>query len=198
MERGLPLIYFVGLVPGQYRPVWPAFIVGDDPGSLTFSVAVGAQAALTKDSWGNLEPGMEATRRYITVEVQQRLHQQGFRERVLRAYTERCAICRLHHAELLEASHIIPDGEPLGAPVIPNGISLCKLHHAAYDQNILGINPDYVIDIRQDILEEVDGPMLRFGLQDIRGQTINTPRHDDFKPSRDLLAIRFDEFRQAG
>jgi len=98
----------------------------------------------------------------------------------------------------IEAAHIVSDKHPLGEPIIPNGLALCKLHHAAFERNILGISPDYIIDIRRDILEEIDGPMLKYGLQQIRGQMIQTPRVNDFKPSKELLAIRFDEFRKAG
>ena len=38
-----------------------------------------------------------------------------------------------------------------------NVLSLCKIHHAAYDKNILGISPDYQVKVRIDILDEVDG-----------------------------------------
>ena len=72
-------------------------------------------------------------RRYATSQVRHRLHQQGFRERVLAAYREQCAMCRLRHPELLEAAHIIPDTEPGGDPIVPNGLSLCRLHHGAFD-----------------------------------------------------------------
>jgi putative restriction endonuclease len=197
-EMGLPLAYLFGVVPGQYLPVWPVFIVGDDPAHLTFSIAVDDSSVISDKDWLVKEAGSQAKRRYITVETQHRLHQQSFRERVLRAYQERCAICRLHHEELLEAAHILSDKHPLGEPIISNGLALCKLHHAAFERNILGISPDYVIDIRRDILEETDGPMLRFGLQQICGQTIKTPSVLDWRPSRDLLAIRFEEFRKAG
>jgi len=197
-EMGLPLVYLLGVVPGEYIPVWPVFIVGDDPANLTFSVAVDDKSIIGDKDWIIKAVGSEAKRRYITVETQHRLHQQTFRERVLRAYHERCAICRLHHAELLEAAHIVSDKHPLGEPIIPNGLALCKLHHAAFERNILGISPDYIIDIRKDILDEIDGPMLKFGLQQILGQMIQTPRANDFKPSKELLAIRFDEFRKAG
>src|SRR5262249_36287578 len=56
----------------------------------------------------------EIRRRYVTCLVRQRLHQQAFRERVLAAYGEHCAICRLRHHELLEAAHIAADTDPEG------------------------------------------------------------------------------------
>ena len=39
--------------------------------------------------------------RYVTSLVRRRLHQRSFRERVLRAYRDQCALCRLRHQELL-------------------------------------------------------------------------------------------------
>ena len=91
-------------------------------------------------------------RSYNTIQTITRLHQRSFRERVLRAYQNQCTLCRLRHKELLDAAHIIADSEDSGEPVIQNGLSLCKIHHAAYDKHILGITPDYIIKVRTDIL----------------------------------------------
>jgi putative restriction endonuclease len=132
-----------------------------------------------------------------SLEARRAYHQQGFRERVLRAYQEQCAICRLRHEELLEAAHILPDGHPKGDPIVPNGLALCKLHHAAYDRNILGITPNLVVEIRLDILRESDGPMLEHGLQGFQGRIIHTPRPSQLRPRADLLAERYEAFRRA-
>ncbi len=35
------------------------------------------------------------------------------------------------------------------------GMSLCRLHHAAFDWLILGVHPDHVIHVRRDVLEVV-------------------------------------------
>ena len=87
-------------------------------------------------------------RRYGVQTTHQRLHQQAFRDRVMRAYREHCAVCRLRHAELLDAAHIIPDSDPEGEPRVSNGLSLCKLHHAAFDQKLFGIRPDLIVEVR--------------------------------------------------
>jgi putative restriction endonuclease len=97
-------------------------------------------------------------RRYVTVSAKRRPHQVAFRERVLSAYRTTCALCRLRHGALLDAAHIIPDGEPDGEPEVSNGIALCKIHHAAYDLNYLGITPRYEVEVRKDLLDEVDDP----------------------------------------
>ena len=50
---------------------------------------------------------------------------------------------------------------------MPNGISLCKIHYASYDNFILGISPDYEINVCDDVLNEIDGPMLKYGIQSL-------------------------------
>lgn len=195
MMHRRPLVYFHGVVPGRYVAAWPAFIVGDDPKRLCVTVAVDDKASLSTpmEHWV-ADDGSAARRKYITSAVKVRLHQRLFRERVLAAYREQCALCRLRHVSLLEAAHITPDSDPGGEPVVTNGVSLCKLHHAAFDQNILGIRPDYVVEIRSDILEEVDGPMLRFGLQEMHGSKINVPRREHLRPDKLALEQRYQSF----
>jgi putative restriction endonuclease len=197
MQRSVPLVYLIGIIPGRYMAVWPVYIVRDNPKDLAFSVAVDAPYMPVLSDI-KLDPAnLEARRAYVTVETQRRVHQQGFRERVLRAYQDQCAVCRLRHEELLEAAHIVRDRHPKGDPIVPNGLALCKLHHAAYDRNILGITPDRTIEIRVDILQESDGPMLQHGLQGFQGGRIHIPRPRHLWPREDLLAERYEEFRRA-
>jgi putative restriction endonuclease len=152
---------------------------------------------LEKEEFCVAEDESEARRQYITSSLKIRLHQKSFRERVLKAYQNQCSICRLRHTELLEAAHILPDKHPLGEPIISNGLALCKLHHAAYDKNILGITPDHEIQIRKDILEEIDGPMLLHGLQGFQGCKISTPRASKLKPNPVFLEERYRFFIEA-
>jgi len=196
MEQGRPLLYFRGVAKGLYSPVWPMVIVADDPTNLTVLMAA--------EDADSLAPGIGADaaafarRQYATRLALTRVHQAGFRQRVLAAYAEKCTICRLRHTELLDAAHILGDRHPRGEPVIQNGLALCKIHHAAFDTNILGIRPDHVVEIRHDILDEVDGPMLRHGLQDLHGNVIVLPAKPSDHPDRDRLEERYEEFRSAG
>ena len=132
-------------------------------------------------------------RRYATTEVVIRLHQRAFREKVILAYRENCAFCRLHHRELLDAAHILEDSRG-GEPSVNNGISLCKIHHAAFDKHILGINEDYVIEVRKDILEEVDGPMLKHGLQELHQKRMVLPGSHRNYPDKRLILERYERF----
>ncbi len=136
-------------------------------------------------------------RRYVTRKTLQSIHQSAFRSRVVAAYREQCTLCRLKHRELLDAAHIIPDTDPLGDPVVPNGLCLCKIHHAAFDADLIGVSPDYRVKVRRSILEENDGPMLQHGLKGLEGGSIILPRHVPDRPDRERLAQRFDLFLKA-
>lgn len=196
MLQRLPLVYLYGVQRGRYLPHWPVFIVGDDPRRLTFTVAV--DDPLASDAEAPYELPEDARRAYLTRLARQRLHQVAFRHRVLRAYRESCAMCRLHHPELLDAAHIVPDGHPRGLPVTPNGLALCKLHHAAFDRHIVGVRPDLVIELRRDLRLEVDGPMLRHGLQELHGARLRIlPRAQRDQPDASLLEERYALFRSA-
>ena len=133
-------------------------------------------------------------RGYEIAHVRRRLHQDRFRAAVLSAYDESCTICRLRRVTLIDAAHIIPDRERLGEAMVPNGLALCKLHHAAFDANLLGISPDMSVHIRRDLLEERDGPMLEHGLRRFHTQPIVPPKARECLPNRDLLALRFEQF----
>lgn len=194
MQEKVPLIYLHGIVEGRYRATWPAYVVDDSPPTHTFTVAADEATPRTAVSGDVLYEDPEIRRRYVTATVWRRLHQVAFRERVLEAYRERCALCHLKHRRLLDASHIAPDSSPEGEPVVSNGLSLCKLHHAAFDGYFMTVDPDYRVRVRRDLLEEVDGPMLKHGIQELDGQAIEVPRKIQLQPSRELLAARMEIF----
>ena len=198
MVSGAPLIYFHGVVPGLYLASWPVFIVGDDPARLTFTVSIDDRRLARLDAPPANDPDRDARRRYVTREVQQRLHQEAFSHRVIAAYHEHCAVCRLRRREFLDAAHILPDGHPLGEPVVPNGLALCKLHHAAFDAHLLGVTPDCTIELRSDLLAEHDGPMLVHGLQGFHQAHLLVPRAPHLRPRREFLEERYALFRKAG
>ncbi|KJS18377.1 MAG: hypothetical protein VR69_00665 [Peptococcaceae bacterium BRH_c4b] len=206
MKRQVPLIYFHGIVKGKYLAVWPVFIIRDDPAMLSFTLAEDEPGSIRLYLNNNLTHNVsyiadDSTyfkRNYITSTIKQRLHQKSFRERVLEAYSRQCTFCRLRHIELLDAAHIISDSDELGEPVVNNGLSLCKIHHAAFDSNIIGITPDYKIIVREDILGEKDGPMLKHGIQQLHDQSIILPRSKMLWPDQNRLEIRYKRFREVG
>jgi putative restriction endonuclease len=192
MQLRRPVIWFVGVASGWYLPRYPVWLVADEPQELQFAIAMDEVQLIIPRT--DSDPD---SREYVKRLTKLRLHQPVFRARVLRAYESKFAICRLRHATLLDAAHILPDTHPRGTPIVPNGLSLCKIHHAAYDQNIIGIRPDLVVEVRADILHEIDGPMLRHGIQEMAGITVASPRGKDSRPDRLRLEERYEAFRAA-
>ena len=196
MQNSLPLVYFYGVVPGRYVAMWPVYVIHDAPEALAFSIAVDDATQVDIFSQSRQASGgiAEVRREYVTSLAWRRLHQGAFRERVLRAYRNQCAFCRLRHGELLDAAHIIPDREPEGEPAIRNGISLCRLHHAAFDRFFLAVRPDHIIEVRPDVLEEIDGPTLQHAIQGLHGQPIVLPTKLVEQPATEFLIERYGRF----
>jgi putative restriction endonuclease len=71
---------------------------------------------------------------------------------------------------------------------------MCKIHHAAFDSNIMGVRPDLSVHIRQDVLEEIDGPMLRHGLQGMHNMNLTPPRAREARPDTARLEERYSAF----
>ncbi len=200
-RQGLPLVYFWGIEPGKYMATWPVYVIGDDPQSLSFRVTLDDLAPVFDQSMAEVGSRIvelsDPRHGYLTGTLKIRLHQRAFRERVLDAYRSQCSFCRLKHRELLDAAHIIPDDEAQSTERIDNGISLCKLHHAAFDSFILGVTPDFVIHVRHDVLAEEDGPVLQHALKGLHETMLVLPSSRSMWPSKDALDWRYQRFTQA-
>jgi len=196
LTQALPVIYFYGVAEATYRPLI-CFVLGEDPARRTFFVATMSEAQAAVNPVLRQAAVVRFERRYSMTEVRRRLHQDRFRSAVMDAYQTRCAVCSLKRAELLDAAHIIPDRDKRGEAMVPNGLALCKLHHSAYDANVLGIDADRRIHLRPDVLEEVDGPLLERGLKDFHRSMLRVvPRAANDQPDPDLLAERFERFKK--
>ena len=191
-ENRIPIIYFIGTAPGVYEACFPTFISGWDANESRAYVAFGR---LDRDRL--VKPENAVDRRYSMGRVKQRLHQSRFREMVMTAYSCRCALSGLPESGLLDAAHIVPDvDERLGQPLVCNGILLSKLHHAAFDRNLIGIDSTFQVHVSERLLGQSDGPMLG-ALKSLRGKKILLPDcHADW-PDSERLAQRFETFREA-
>lgn len=190
--NGDPLVYFRAVREGYYIPYYPIVIAQNDPTDRV--VRFPLDQALT--FLGDPMEYTDQQRRYADSIVRTRLHQPIFRARVLHAYSGACTVCDLRHNELLDAAHIVPDAHENGVAHVTNGLAMCKIHHAAYDRSLMGITPDFEVRIDQELLDEIDGPMLRHGLQDMHGRSIRLPANRNARPDRDRLAAKFEKFAQ--
>lgn len=190
-----PMVYFVATRPGWYRPLYPVFVVEDDPIARRVLVTPGRMIGPMEEPEPVLvEDPLERT--YAVRDARVRLHQARFRGRVLVAYASLCAICRLKETRLLDAAHIVGDLEQKGEPVVANGLSLCSIHHRAFDQDLVGVSPDYEVHVAQRLMEDDDGPMLEL-LKGFHKQSIVVPSQRSWKPDRVRLAERFERFQVA-
>jgi putative restriction endonuclease len=193
MEAQVPVIYFLGIAPGRYTAIYPTFIADWSASKLAAKIGFGMPLISTA---GAVTLPSPPERRYALRLVSQRLHQATFREAVLTAYGGRCAISRLPERRLLDAAHIVADrDELLGQPLVANGLPLSKVHHAAFDANLVGIDPDYRIHVSDELFAMNDGPMLEQGIKAMRGKTLLMPERQVDRPDRDRLAARFELYR---
>ena len=197
-ERGYPLAWLVGTKPADtlyYYARFPAFITGVDRNNREFLITIGGdpdQPIDINDIRERAAEGIE--RKYVSRWTKQRLHQQRFRENVLSAYSMSCAICDMPHAQLIEAAHIVDDANAEGIPAISNGVALCRVHHAAYDRHLLGIDESRRIHVaeRARRLEETTG---KSALAPFDGRTLtHVPKKRVLQPDSQRLRWHFERF----
>ena len=191
----VPIVFFFQTRTGHYDALFPWFIDADDPVEREVHVSPGMTPELGGDHpAGPLEDF--AARQYAFRQARVRVHQRRFRGAVLPAYRDQCAICRLKEPQLLDAAHIVGDLEERGDPVVRNGLSLCSIHHRAFDENLVGVAPDLRVHVSHRLLDDEDGPMLDL-LKGFHGATIAAPAKKMWRPDPERLAIRFDRFSDA-
>lgn len=197
-EAELPLIYFLQVKrkPNpEYVIFAPVFVVGWDDTTRRFLIDLSEQKPgevvspptlsrqLTLPAIRTPESPMEIremSASYGVTTVQRRLDQARFRNAVLKAYRDRCAVCGLRVRALLDAAQLVPDGEPLS---VAHGIALCATHHRAFDAKILRYNDDFVIHVdlpdRMPIGEGERSMLLAF-----EGKKLELPSDQALWPAR--------------
>lgn len=187
-----PLVYYVGTSTDRLHPIYPTYVTENRASERRVLLTPGVRTPtgsprLLTDS---------VARRYAVVERRIRLHQRRFRGIVLPAYHHQCAICALKEERLLDASHIIGDAEGRGEAVVSNGLSLCSIHHKAFDSDLVGVSPDYRVHVSRSLMDDDDGPMLEL-LKRFHRRPIHLPERRSHRPDLERLAIRFARFESA-
>ena len=123
----------------------------------------------------------------------------AFRERVLRAYEHRCAVCGFH-AQLgnvdigLEAAHIRWH-QAGGTDDEPNGLALCVMHHKLFDRGAMTVVEE---DLTVRVSQNVHGASgFAEWVMGFHGQPLRGPQHPDYRPAPTNLAWHWKQvFRQ--
>ena len=194
MDLGLPLIWFFGVGESRFQAIFPVYLIAEEAQQHQFVVDIDAANNPVFNAPGVSVESMNIVKGYTNRLARVRLHQRvlGF----VRAARLRVPVCRLQF-ETHSPSGRCPyhSGQGRGRSSVQNGLALCKIHHAAFDAKILGIRPDLTVHIRDDILAEVDGPMLKHGLQERHNQKLmSVPTLRAEKPDGELLARSYAGF----
>lgn len=198
--RHLPLILFRGVADSLYETVFPIYVESIDQTSHVAVVRIDDEPDFSgsiETPYAKLVGLIEEpiARKYTPVMQNSRHHQRAFRRRVLLAYGFRCALSGLPIPQLLEAAHIIRDSAG-GEASVRNGIAMSALHHLAYEQNMIGIDPGGIIHVSDAVRATEDGPLLDQGLIQLHGHPLRWPNFEAHRPNRDFLAVRFAEFER--
>lgn len=192
-ETDTPFIYFKAVASAVYQCIWPCFVDSVDHEKRFIKVIVGEKPKIIGGvTPSNLQKPKEIQARYYVSESKARGHQAEFREEVLKAYSRKCAISGLPEDKLLQAAHIIPDAELMGAQNVTNGIALNYLHHKAYDSFLIGIDPEYIVHVSEKLAVLKDGPLLEYGLLKFDGKPIRLPRAIADRPNQDYLNRKYE------
>ena len=187
MERGASLIYFMGVAPAVYEPIFPVWV----------EEIRGSEALLrTSDHFVPEVPVLteQVRERSYSYGVRRtRNHQQWFSARTKAAYAYRCAFSGLPVRELLVGAHIVPDRE--GGPAsVRNGICMSTLHHEAFDSHLIGVDPDFQIHVAPRLKSRRDGDLLT-ALKNLENSALRLPSRQEDWPDPDHLGHRFARFR---
>jgi putative restriction endonuclease len=190
-QKPVILLKQVKAKPRPEYMVVAMWVEGFDDRLRQFSLSTRADLTVRPESEGEIVI-REIRRAYGETTVRTRLHQAYFRRDVLEVYRGHCCVCELQTRPLLQGAHIVPDAAAEGVAAVQNGLSLCSLHHAAYDRNILRINPDYVVSVEREWIREGDR-FAKAALMDFDRRSIILPRSAEQHPNRDFLARRLED-----
>lgn len=156
-DKNLPLIYFVQTKKKpdpEYIAFAPVFVTGWNDAARTFAIELsenpaGLSEGISDRSFQAPDVLRDApfAKRYVTAPVQRRLHQARFRNEVLAAYRQRCAVCVLRIRPLLDGAHLVPDRDPKPMIIVNEGMALCPTHHRAFDAQFLRFDSQYRIRV---------------------------------------------------
>ncbi len=122
------------------------------------------------------------------IESEKKIREPGFRRTIMRIYDYTCAVCKLQILTLngesvTEAAHIIPFNKSNNDDV-RNGISLCKLHHWAFDKYLISVDESYNVIVSELMTEQ--GP-TEWMLKTLYGKTILLPAQKELYPDQSAL-----------
>jgi len=133
----------------------------------------------------NLDGEVEYPEGHLTITHTRYKRDPRFKSIVYDAYNNKCAMCSIG-LELIEAAHIIPHSHEKGTDEIGNGISLCALHHTAYDRSLIYFDTEFNILINTTKMEYLEKVGLDSGFRKFQAlafDKIQLPTNHTLRPN---------------
>ena len=109
----------------------------------------------------------------------------NFSTKVNEAYEYRCAMCGIQLG-LVDAAHIVPFADEKGTDDVNNGMSLCTLHHRAYDRALIYFEEDFKLIINESkmrYLEKIGKDSGARKFEHLAFDYLQIPKNDSLKPN---------------
>ena len=135
-------------------------------------------------------------RQRIITEVSRLSRAVDFRQRVLFAYGNRCAVTRVQ-LRLVDAAHILPVGVPGSSDHVRNGIALAPTYHRAFDAGLIYLDEQYRMLLNETYLHTLEDLNLTGGIETFRtqlGERIFLPPDPQQRPRTEFIR-RANRFR---
>jgi putative restriction endonuclease len=128
-------------------------------------------------------------RQRIISEVSRLSRAADFRQRVLFAYGNRCAVTRVQ-LRLVDAAHILPVGAAGSADHVRNGIALAPTYHRAFDAGLIYLDEHHRMRLNDGQFHVLERLNLVGGVEAFRaplGQQIFLPPDPQQRPAVDFI-----------
>ena len=147
----------------------------------------------TSDNLNNLNEDGEfnSSEGTLTITHDRKKRDPNFKIKVYDAYNNKCAMCGIG-LKLIEAAHIVPFSHKLGTDEIDTGISLCSIHHDAYDRSLIYFNEKFDIIINESKMEYLEKVGLDFGyrkFEKLSFDKIQLPNNHTHRPNLGNIKI---------
>jgi putative restriction endonuclease len=132
---------------------------------------------------------LTAERQVVVTNVARYSRSGNFRQQVLSAYENRCAVTR-GQLRLVDAAHILPVPAENSSDHVSNGIALSPTMHRAFDSGLIYLDSEYVMRLNDDAVSELRNLSLEGGLQHIQSfldTQIHLPHDRKQRPNPEFI-----------
>jgi len=133
--------------------------------------------------------GLSVDRQVVVTNVARYSRSANFRQQVLSAYQNRCAVTR-GQLRLVDAAHILPVPAENSSDHVSNGIALSPTMHRAFDSGLIYLDADYFMRLNKETVGQLRSLSLHSGLEHIQSfldTKIHLPHDANQRPNPEFI-----------